>query len=236
MSANMSGLQASTSGMMFGSSKDMHFHLEDLATELKNTPRDTTNPQYWQTINRVFAYAASAEQHISEQQARIRELEELSSTDELTGLPNRRGLNEFLGRLLSIARRHDEQGIVAFLDLDDFKTINDHYGHDTGDRLLNVFAKALKSSLRDSDFVARIGGDEFIFVLVRTSEENGISRARAIQEQIGSTFITAQGRELPLKASLGITAYNGKSTLDQLMRTADLNMYEDKRARKATKS
>ena len=78
--------------------------------------------------------------------------------------------------------------------------------------------------------------DEFVFVLVRTSEENGINRARAIQQQIGSTFITAQGKELALKASLGIAPYNGDSTLDQLMRSADLNMYEDKRARKTMKS
>ncbi|MEH6547062.1 MAG: GGDEF domain-containing protein [Sneathiella sp.] len=232
MSANMSALPASSPGLTFGVEQDVSFHLEDLATKIKNTPQNNANPQYWQTINRVIAYAASAEQHISEQQARIRELEELSSTDELTGLPNRRGLHEFMGRMLSISRRHDEQGVLAFLDLDDFKTINDHYGHDTGDRLLNVFAKALKSSLRDSDFVARIGGDEFVFVLVRSSEQDGISRARAIQQQIGSSFITAQGKELTLKASLGIAAFDGESTLAQLLRSADLNMYKDKRSRK----
>ncbi|USG60156.1 GGDEF domain-containing protein [Sneathiella marina] len=232
MTANMSALPATGTGLAFGAEQEVPFHLENLAKKIKNSPHNSANPQYWQTINRVIAYAASAEQHISEQQARIRELEELSSTDELTGLPNRRGLQEFMARMLSISRRHDEQGVLAFLDLDDFKIINDHYGHETGDRLLNVFAKALKSSLRDSDFVARIGGDEFVFVLVRSSEENGINRARAIQQQIGSSFITAQGKELPLRASLGVAAFNGEATLAQLLRSADLDMYKDKRARK----
>lgn len=218
-----------------GIERDVAFHLKDLATQLKDSHRRDATTQHWQLINRVMAYAASAEQHITEQQVRIRELEALSSTDELTGLHNRRGLQGFMNRILSIARRHKETGVLAYLDLDNFKEINDTYGHCVGDRSLKKFADTLQAGLRDSDFVARVGGDEFVFVLVRTSEADGINRTRALQDEINSTFITARGSKLFLETSMGIAAYDGQSTYQQLLRATDKAMYEDKNRRKTVK-
>lgn len=232
MSSSMFTLPTAAAGIPIGLDQDINSHLEDLAGKLKDSHRPETPSIHWELINRVLAYAASAEQHISEQQARICELEALSSTDELTGLHNRRGLYDFMTRALSLARRHEEKGVLAFLDLDNFKQINDTYGHNTGDLALKTFAETIKSNLRESDFVARVGGDEFVFVLIHTSEEDGRKRALTIQKIADSTTLTLRDRELPLKASMGIIAYNGDSNYGQLMRSADLAMYKNKRAKK----
>jgi len=219
-----------------GMEQDVSFHLEDLAIKLKDSRHDTVTNQHWQLINRVMAYAASAEQHISEQQTRIRELEALSTTDELTGLHNRRGLQDFMGRILSISERHRERGVLVYLDLDHFKEINDTHGHEAGDSVLVKFAGILKASLRDSDFVARIGGDEFVYVLVRTSEQDGINRARSLQAQLSSTYADIRGHSLSLEASMGVAAYDGRNSFDQILRAADIAMYEDKNRRKLLKT
>ncbi len=235
MSSSMATILAGTTGMPPAMEQDVSFQLENLATKLKENNHRIATPQYQQLINRVLAYAASAEQHISEQQARIRELEELSSTDELTGLSNLRGLQEFMYRILSIAQRHNETGVLAYIDLDNFKEINDARGHDAGNHVLRTFAQILKKSLRDSDFVARVGGDEFVFVLVRTSEEDGVKRTRDLQEQICSTSIKYRSKDHLLDASFGVVAFDGESDYEKLMRAADLAMYEDKRRRKLAK-
>jgi diguanylate cyclase (GGDEF)-like protein len=216
--------------------QDVAFHLEEVATKLKSTNRKASSSQQWQLINRILAYAASAEQHIAEQQVRIRELEELSTTDELTGLHNRRGLQDFMGRLLSMIGRYREQGVLAYLDLDNFKEINDRFGHNDGDQFLKKFAEKLTSGLRGSDFIARIGGDEFVCVLVRTSVENGIARTRALQEEIGKTSITFRDETFHFKASMGVVPLSSDSSFNQLLRSADMAMYEDKNRRKRLES
>lgn len=234
MSSPMTNISSVQTGHPLGFEAEIGAQLEDLSTVLRTSLRRQAPAKHWQLINRVIAYAASAEQHISEQQQRIQELEALSTTDELTGLHNRRGLNDFMTRTLAMARRHGEEGIVAFLDLNDFKEINDRYGHDTGDTALRQFAENIQRNLRSSDFVARIGGDEFVFVLTRTNAENGRARALAIQREISATSISARGRKISLKASMGVVPYNGDSTFCDLIGAADNAMYENKKANKKT--
>jgi diguanylate cyclase (GGDEF)-like protein len=226
---NFSSLQT---GRPLGFEAEICTQLEDLSTVLKSNLRRQAAIKHSQLINRVIAYAASAEQHISEQQKRIQELEALSTTDELTGLHNRRGLQEFMTRTLASAQRHGEEGIVAFLDLNDFKEINDRYGHDTGDIALQKLAENIQKNLRSSDFVARIGGDEFVFVLTRTNAENGRNRALAIQREVSAASISARGRKIFLNASMGVVAYNADSSYQELMKAADHAMYENKKANK----
>ncbi|MEX1034419.1 MAG: GGDEF domain-containing protein [Sneathiella sp.] len=232
MSSPMPNVTSLQTVLPLGFDPEIGTQLEDLATVLKSSVRRQAPAKHWQLINRVIAYAASAEQHISEQQERIRELEALSSTDELTGLHNRRGLQDFMTRNLITARRHGETGVLAFMDLNDFKEINDRYGHEVGDKALCAFADTIKANLRGSDFIARIGGDEFVFVLTRTNEENGRTRALTIQRQVSSTSISARGRKIFLRASMGLAFYGDDSSFSDLMVTADKAMYENKKANK----
>jgi diguanylate cyclase (GGDEF)-like protein len=182
-------------------------------------------------IEKVLAFAATAEQQLAEQKHRIAQLEWMSLTDELTGLPNRRGFQDFLRRALAAAQRHGENGMMAYVDLDNFKDINDRYGHDVGDAALRHVARILSENLRLSDFVARLHGDEFALVLVRASAAQGASRARRLQQQIHETPLRHGSLTLTIQASFGIAAYGRETEPADLLRRADRAMYEEKRAR-----
>ncbi len=232
MSSATSYLGLEKDRFMSSTDRDVSIYLDNLATRLKHSGdsgRSANSEKHWQLIERVLAYAASAEQHISEQQMRIAELESLTTTDELTELPNRRGLREFLRRTLAAAKRHTESGVLAFIDLNDFKHVNDTYGHNAGDEMLQHMAKLLRKSLRNSDYVARVGGDEFVIVLVRASKDLGVKRARSIQTALSRSFIEKRGEKIYLSASFGIADYDGNSSIQQLLRKSDLRMYEDKK-------
>ncbi|MCK0069554.1 MULTISPECIES: GGDEF domain-containing protein [Kordiimonas] len=186
----------------------------------------------WQLITEVLSYAATAEQRMAEQESRINYLEQLSVTDELTGIPNRRGLRAALGRALSSAARHSESGVLGFIDLDGFKAINDEYGHSAGDLLLRRVAKLLTKLIRPVDIVARISGDEFAIILTRCSEDQGRKRLRAIQRAVNELTIEFADTKIPAKCSLGIQPFNGATDPAELIEAADMAMYNDKQTRR----
>ncbi|WP_111642226.1 GGDEF domain-containing protein [Marinimicrobium alkaliphilum] len=160
---------------------------------------------------------------------------EYALTDPLTGIPNRRAFQNELQRALAHAERNQAEVHLAFIDLDGFKRINDQYGHDAGDRFLIQIAKKLKSELRDCDFVARYGGDEFVVFGSTSTGDQEISR-QAIRERlevitkgefnIGATRLAYAG------ASVGVvTSAPGERDCDALIRRADEAMYCIKRAK-----
>ena len=186
----------------------------------------------WQLITEVLSFAAAAEQRMSEQQDRIAYLEQLSVTDELTGIPNRRGLRLALGQALASAARHQEWGGLGFLDLDGFKDINDVHGHMAGDTVLRFVAKTLKQHVRPSDVVARIAGDEFAVILNRCDPEQGIDRLRALQSSINEGKVRYGGTRIPVKCSIGTHPFNAATDPSELIEAADQAMYRDKDTRK----
>jgi diguanylate cyclase (GGDEF)-like protein/PAS domain S-box-containing protein len=149
--------------------------------------------------------------------------------DALTLLPNRFLSLDRLSQLLNESQRNDEKIAVLFIDLDDFKKINDTLGHDVGDKLLVESAKRLNKVVRKEDTVGRLGGDEFIVLLKNLEDEQHVL---TVVENLLKTFrepFKADGRELILTLSLGIAVYpdNGKSS-SQLLRNADIAMYQAK--------
>ncbi|WP_262691248.1 GGDEF domain-containing protein [Kordiimonas aestuarii] len=186
----------------------------------------------WQLITEVLSFAAAAEQRMSEQQDRIAYLEQLSVTDELTGIPNRRGLRLALGQALSSSARHQEAGVLGFLDLDGFKDINDHHGHMAGDAVLRFVAKTLKQHVRPSDVVARIAGDEFAVILNRCDPEQGIQRLRTLQDSINRGKVLYGGTRIPVKCSIGTHPFSATTDPGDLIEAADQAMYHDKEKRK----
>ncbi|WP_417452037.1 GGDEF domain-containing protein [Kordiimonas sp.] len=186
----------------------------------------------WQLITEVLSFAAAAEQRMSEQQERIAYLEQLSVTDELTGIPNRRGLRLALGQALASAARHQEAGILGFLDLDGFKGINDIHGHMAGDTVLRFVAKTLKQHIRPSDVVARIAGDEFAVILNRCNPEQGIERLRALQDRINKGKVSYGSARISVNCSVGTHPFNAATDPGELIEAADQAMYRDKQSRK----
>lgn len=183
-------------------------------------------------LERALMYAAQAEQQIASQNERIEYLQSLSFTDELTGLFNRRGFMEQLRRTLASARRNGHSGVLAYCDLDNFKCVNDTYGHSAGDAVLRHVAEVASHSVREMDIVARLGGDEFALLLVQTKWNDGARRAQSIRWAIESTPVRFGKHEIPVEVSVGLEPYGPEDTRDELVRRADMAMYYVKRSKK----
>ena len=165
---------------------------------------------------------------------RIAEAERLSQTDDLTKLHNARYLRQFLLNEIRRARRYGSSVAALFLDLDDFKRINDEHGHLVGSHVLMEMAAVILSSVRDTDAVARYGGDEFVIVLPDTGMDLAGSVAERIRHKIGRYHFTGGRRlQLSLTASFGVAAFPlHASSPQQLIACADTAMYEAKAAHK----
>ncbi|HEV8366460.1 MAG TPA: sensor domain-containing diguanylate cyclase [Pyrinomonadaceae bacterium] len=165
---------------------------------------------------------------------RIAEAERLSQTDDLTKLHNARYLRQFLLNEIRRARRYGSSVAALFLDLDDFKRINDEHGHLVGSHVLMEMATVILSSVRDTDAVARYGGDEFVIVLPDTGIELAGAVAERIRQKIGRYQFTGGRRlQLSLTASFGVAAFpKHASSPQQLIACADTAMYEAKAANK----
>ncbi len=165
---------------------------------------------------------------------RIAEAERLSQTDDLTKLHNARYLRQFLLNEIRRARRYGSSVAALFLDLDDFKQINDVYGHLVGSHVLMEIAAVILSSIRDTDAVARYGGDEFVIVLPDTGTELAGQVAERIRQKITRHIFNGGRRlQLSLTASFGVAAFpKHASSPQQLIACADTAMYEAKAANK----
>lgn len=175
-----------------------------------------------------------AQRRIERQEARIRELENLSMTDELTGLFNRRGFDMHLGRALAQARRDDRHGAVMMIDLDRFKQINDTHGHAAGDGFLRAVAGVLLADVRECDVVARLGGDEFVVLMTDLGRTNSGARARALTDRLNHHVVDWNGTLLPISASVGFVDYGRDDTATAVLERADKLMYLQKNARRST--
>ncbi|MGH9443808.1 MAG: putative bifunctional diguanylate cyclase/phosphodiesterase [Thermoanaerobaculia bacterium] len=151
--------------------------------------------------------------------------------DSLTGLPTRKLFRDRLDLALEQARRKNRGLAVLFCDLDHFKLVNDHHGHEIGDLLLQAVAARLADSIRKIDTVARLGGDEFIILLLETSTgEDAIKVGRKVLDSIGAPFVLGS-REIAVSASVGISLFpEDGSDQESLLRNADAAMNRAKEA------
>ncbi len=163
-------------------------------------------------------------------------IHQLAFFDQLTGLPNRASLLDRLQHALASSFRHKQYGALMFLDLDNFKTLNDTLGHDVGDSLLKQVGQRLRDCVRAVDTVARLGGDEFVVLLEELGEGTAMAALQA--ETAARKVLAAFKRPFELgavrhscTASVGVTLFAGDSaSVDELLKQADLAMYESKQA------
>jgi diguanylate cyclase (GGDEF)-like protein len=153
----------------------------------------------------------------------------MADHDPLTGLANRRRFEEELERHVARGRRYGMSGAVLMLDLDDFKQVNDNFGHRAGDRVMTAVAVVLRNRLRESDTVARFGGDEFAILMPVGGETEATELADLLASAVARDVSSPAG---PLSASVGIALTEEHSTPDELLSRADDAMYAAKRARK----
>ncbi len=157
----------------------------------------------------------------------------ISLSDELTGLYNRRGFFNLAGHQLKISNRQKQKVFMMYLDVDNFKEINDSFGHEEGDNALIDIANILKQSFRESDIVARIGGDEFVVFPMGTSKEC-INKSPVFLKEKLDTHVADNGTLYNLSVSIGIACYDPENpcTIDELLCQTDKLMYKQKKQKK----
>lgn len=205
---------------------DVYASVHRLAESLMTAGRRS----HAELLQRALAAAAAAQRRLALQDERIQRLQHLATTDALTGVLNRRGFDAALEHALARARRYGERGVLISIDLDDFKSINDGYGHAAGDEALRQVASIITELVRDTDHVGRIGGDEFAVLLVETNWEDGHHRAGLLERQINQAMVRWHGHAIALRASFGVQPYDDLCH-DNLMHRVDHAMYQAKRVR-----
>lgn len=167
---------------------------------------------------------------LSAAQLKIKEAQLRALHDSLTGLPNRELFDDRLAHAFALAKRHDWTLAVMFLDLDQFKAVNDAHGHSAGDAALKTIAQRLLQYVRDEDTVCRNGGDEFLYLLMNPGGKRNIERIAGSVLRTVAQPLAIVGLELVIKPSIGIAMYpDDGSTGDQLITNADKAMYSAKK-------
>lgn len=202
--------------------------------------RDLERDGWWRTMSASIAFIKwaqmkleHAEIRLADQEKRIGLLEEQATHDALTDLLNRRGFFDAFNKEMDRTRRgHSEGGLLIMIDLDNFKVINDTYGHQAGDAALRMVAKTLMGNSRVMDSCARLGGDEFVLLLANTQRDKALVRAQNLIKQLNSLSLVWYGAEIPIRASLGLKDYNNEDTADHIFGAADHKLYANKRLNK----
>lgn len=188
-------------------------------------------------LKMAYQMIEKAESTISNQNERIRTLEGLLTTDELTGLTNRRGFFDAFRREIDRTNRgENEGGLLIMIDLDNFKAINDTHGHQAGDEALKLVGNFLAREIRNMDVAARLGGDEFIVLFPNTNKAKALRRAQVLRKKLNELCFSFGGTYIKVGGSLGLQDYKSGDTIDTIVHEADLRLYDDKKNRKKDKN
>ncbi|HVE46224.1 MAG TPA: EAL domain-containing protein [Acidimicrobiales bacterium] len=194
-------------------------------SEVYNHPDAIDHPFKWALIHGAFVLAASVASIVA-----WRLNEEQALHDSLTHLANRKLFQDRVSHALARSQRNGDRMAVMFLDLDEFKNVNDSLGHAAGDQLLVTVSERIRASIRPADTAARLGGDEFAMLVEDvTGEADAVQVAQRILDSLAVPFVI-RGKELPIGASIGIALNGSDETMDDILRNADVAMYTAKGA------
>lgn len=157
----------------------------------------------------------------------VERIQNMAIKDELTGLYNRRHAMERLHKIREMANRGAFDFVIAYVDLDHFKEVNDNYGHQVGDDVLRVFADTARQQVSGRDFCARLGGEEFVLVLLKTDLEDGERVAENLRRAMAEAPIPS-APDLHVTTSIGVALYGPEESLDELLARADAALYNAK--------
>lgn len=173
-----------------------------------------------------------AEQRIRQLEAELVQAGEKVREDQLTGTLNRRGLDEVFEREIAIRQRSGRPLTVALLDIDNFKALNDTYGHQAGDDALRHLARLIRQTIRPTDSVARFGGEEFLIMLPDSSLEESADIVKRLQRSLTKHFFLHDNQNLLITFSAGVTSHAPDETRDEVIARADKALYQAKAAGK----
>ena len=181
------------------------------------------------SIHQVSNFVSTLQQDSKRINQELDRVTLLSLTDELTGLPNRRAFLERLGNEIARVKRYKHQLSVALLDIDHFKQINDMYGHNTGDKVLRLYAEKILCAFRQYDFVARYGGEEFVVIFPNTDKRGAYQALKKVQQRAVGSFVDVNNNPVSLPTfSAGLVEYQNETDVESLIHRADTALYKAK--------
>lgn len=201
-----------------------------VATEIKNHhQQDKEQQQKFQDsmaelVNKMIGLEVETERL----KAELKVVHHQSLHDALTGLFNRNAYNQRLKDEIARYNRYHQPLTLAIWDIDHFKNINDTFGHKSGDKVLELTAKQLQTHTRDTDFIARFGGEEFVMLLPNTSKDAALNLANELRELIAQTGFHANGKSVPIRVSCGLTEFKDDDSEEGFFERADKALYEAK--------
>lgn len=194
------------------------------------TQQDLISQSYVSWSRIVKEHFSEMEEIVNIFKNRNQQLSLLASTDTLTGIYNRRMFEDLFDQNLSFQIRHNINSSLGMIDIDDFKSINDTYGHDVGDEVIKAVVKSVKEILRTSDVLARWGGEEFIILLKHVNVDDSFMVCEKVRKSIEN--ITSDILDKNITVSLGLTEIKNEDTIQSAVKRADLALYEAKESGK----
>lgn len=176
------------------------------------------------------AEIARLRSEVARLERQVGELDQLAHQDALVPLANRRGFERQLAALIDRIGRYGDAGALLFVDVDGLKLVNDSFGHEAGDAALIHVAELLTGGVRQSDCVARFGGDEFAVLLERVDLHQATETAQRLTDRIAGSTFAFQGCAIPLSAAIGIAEIHAGDDAETVLARADRAMYEVKAA------
>jgi diguanylate cyclase len=190
--------------------------------------RDQREQEVATRLQSLASRVATMEQEAQGFRAHLEEQRQKALIDTLTGLPNRAAWNERLDREVDQLQKHRSSLLLGILDLDHFKRINDGYGHLAGDKVLKIIATQLQKRVRPSDFIARFGGEEFVFLLPHTQMAEGLALLERLRVTIEACPFHFKGEPVTITVSMGITTFKPGERSDLVLKRADQALYRAK--------
>jgi diguanylate cyclase (GGDEF)-like protein len=204
----------------------------DTTTFLGITEPEMT-PSVKEAVQTLLTEIEDLRGEVGRLKSRLAEVEDLADRDALTPLLNRRALVRELGRIRTFAQRYGTAASLVYFDLDDLKGVNDRFGHAAGDAALKAVADRLLASVRDSDIVGRMGGDEFAVILVQADQAVAEAKAASLARAIEAEPLHFGDWSAPLHISFGVRQITQDAEPEALIAEADAAMYAKKRERKS---
>jgi len=199
---------------------------------LAGVPESEMTPRVRQALMGLLGEVDRLRRELDESRNRIAFLERLADEDSLMPIANRRAFVRELSRMMAFAQRYGTPASVVYFDLDGLKAVNDEHGHAAGDAALQHIAQILVDSVRNTDVVGRLGGDEFGVLLVQTDEETAIRKADSLAASIVAQPLLWQDKLIALSAAYGTHSFHGNENTAEALDAADRAMYERKKKRR----
>jgi diguanylate cyclase (GGDEF)-like protein len=199
------------------------------AVSFMGIPEAEITPHVRDALMSLMAEVEQLRRDAEKMRQRIRDAERLADHDVMLPILNRRGFMAELSRVIAFGRRHKEPAGLAYLDIDNFKQINDTFGHAAGDAALRHLVDIVSANVRESDVVGRLGGDEFGVILVRSDLESSQAKVEALRLLVTLHPLMMDGVEVPMSISVGAIALDGTQEPKQALDEADRAMYQAKR-------